>query len=397
VVLVGGLSWWWTEIDTNPVVVIPPPPAAPVPNGFDTCYTACKALSTAGSPAEKAVYKPNDAKVFATVKLSDAVALIDKNAGPIQTLRKSFSQDYQEPHERSIMALFPWYSRYRAMARFLAFAAHTRAVQGNQVAALRLALDDMAFGQPLQHDTLFIGGLVGYSCQSIGRDQAWNVLSALDGPTARAGAQRLTAMIAANPTDIASTLTEEKYMGQSVLMEMFHTPRTRWGAFLEMPDGPAALTASLTINKRETMKLYTAYLDAQIIQAQLPRKKRGPTPPLPNNVMVRFFCPVFDRAVLKADMALCENRLLLVALAVRAHRAEHAAYPASLAKLVPTYLDSIPDDPFGTGPVRYKRTGSSYVLYSVGPNGTDDGGTPATGKSITDSSSGDVVAGVNRR
>jgi len=76
--------------------------------------------------------------------------------------------------------------------------------------------------------------------------------------------------------------------------------------------------------------------------------------------------------------------------------------------LAPVYLKAIPADPFtANGTLRYKRTGKTYVLYSVGPNGTDDGGTPSAddkasmpgtrSSSLRIGSGGDIVAGVNRR
>jgi hypothetical protein len=57
-----------------------------------------------------------------------------------------------------------------------------------------------------------------------------------------------------------------------------------------------------------------------------------------------------------------------------AYRAEQGEYPAELDSLCPKYVKSLPDDPYGTGPIRYKRDLPGYVLYSVGPNGKDDGG-----------------------
>jgi len=72
---------------------------------------------------------------------------------------------------------------------------------------------------------------------------------------------------------------------------------------------------------------------------------------------------------------------------------------------VPAYLKAIPADPFtAKGILKYKVTGKSYLLYSVGPDGKDDGGMPsadgkvgATGRSITlrSDSTGDIVAAVN--
>jgi len=63
-----------------------------------------------------------------------------------------------------------------------------------------------------------------------------------------------------------------------------------------------------------------------------------------------------------------------VALALAAYHAEHGKYPAALAALKPKHLDEIPRDRFADAELTYRRTDEGYVLYSVGPNGRDDGG-----------------------
>lgn len=50
------------------------------------------------------------------------------------------------------------------------------------------------------------------------------------------------------------------------------------------------------------------------------------------------------------------------------------AYPESLAALVPDYLPRLPVDYADRGVLRYRREGNDYVLYSIGPDGVDDGG-----------------------
>ena len=37
-------------------------------------------------------------------------------------------------------------------------------------------------------------------------------------------------------------------------------------------------------------------------------------------------------------------------------------------------MDEIPPDPFDGKPLRYKKLEKGYVVYSVGPDGNDDGG-----------------------
>ena len=61
-------------------------------------------------------------------------------------------------------------------------------------------------------------------------------------------------------------------------------------------------------------------------------------------------------------------------LALTAYQVDHGRYPESLNELVPQHLAAVPLDPFGDGPFRYTRSSGGFVLYSIGPNGIDDGG-----------------------
>jgi hypothetical protein len=61
-------------------------------------------------------------------------------------------------------------------------------------------------------------------------------------------------------------------------------------------------------------------------------------------------------------------------LAVERYRLARGALPGTLRDLVPTYLADVPADPFDGKPLRYKRLERGYVVYSVGPDGNDDGG-----------------------
>ena len=68
-------------------------------------------------------------------------------------------------------------------------------------------------------------------------------------------------------------------------------------------------------------------------------------------------------------------RLLATTLALRAYRLDHpdAPDPADLTALVPAFLDAVPADPFGTGPLGF-REGDEPAPYSVGFDGATTGG-----------------------
>ncbi len=83
------------------------------------------------------------------------------------------------------------------------------------------------------------------------------------------------------------------------------------------------------------------------------------------------------------------SRLLRVAYALAAYRQEHNGRdPNALSDLVPAYLSRIPNDPyaFPVAPLAYKSPAQNAslsnergTLYSVGPDGVDDGGVAPQG------------------
>ena len=62
------------------------------------------------------------------------------------------------------------------------------------------------------------------------------------------------------------------------------------------------------------------------------------------------------------------------ALAIQRYRLATGRLPDTLADLVPTYLDTIPVDPFDGNELRYKKLEAGFVVYSIGEDSLDDGG-----------------------
>ncbi|HQU45687.1 MAG TPA: hypothetical protein PK867_22930 [Pirellulales bacterium] len=83
----------------------------------------------------------------------------------------------------------------------------------------------------------------------------------------------------------------------------------------------------------------------------------------------------------QVNRTVCSARLLLAHVALRRYRFRDGKYPATLHELVPQYLDAAPVDPFNGQELIYRRHDEGCRLYSVGPDGNDDGGAPMTGTS----------------
>ncbi len=86
---------------------------------------------------------------------------------------------------------------------------------------------------------------------------------------------------------------------------------------------------------------------------------------------------VYDRAHLHCAIA---------AVAVEQYRVAHGDWPPSLTALG----EPLPDDPYTGQPLRFERTADGVVVYSVGPNGRDDGGTLSPESADSSSSDGDI-------
>lgn len=67
-------------------------------------------------------------------------------------------------------------------------------------------------------------------------------------------------------------------------------------------------------------------------------------------------------------------RTVILALAAARYKADKGEYPDTADALVPDYLASVPVDPCGGDPIRYRKRDRGFVAYSLGRNNTDDGG-----------------------
>ena len=90
------------------------------------------------------------------------------------------------------------------------------------------------------------------------------------------------------------------------------------------------------------------------------------------------------------------TRVARTALTIERWRLSHDGHlPDSLSDLVPAFLSFVPTDPFDERPLRYKKIEHGYIIYSIGPDFTDDGGKEKTA-SMKESDHYDIVFSVTR-
>lgn len=87
--------------------------------------------------------------------------------------------------------------------------------------------------------------------------------------------------------------------------------------------------------------------------------------------------PNFSKAIRTTAQHDTQRRLTVVAIALERYHLRHRRFPAELNELVPVFLTAVPNDLMSGQPLRYHHNSDdSYVLYSVGEDGRDDGGNP---------------------
>ena len=111
-----------------------------------------------------------------------------------------------------------------------------------------------------------------------------------------------------------------------------------------------------------------------------PAAQAGLPPPIPFsylNAIARLFTPALDRAIEAHFRGLTDQHLAATSLALRWYAIDQGGkFPAKLDELVPAYLAAVPVDPMAANdhPILFRGEGDARIIYSVGTNGTDDGG-----------------------
>jgi hypothetical protein len=95
----------------------------------------------------------------------------------------------------------------------------------------------------------------------------------------------------------------------------------------------------------------------------------------PYNVLVHMLVPAVSSALSKSARGQTTVAQTSLACALERYHRVHKQYPDLLAQLHKQFIRYVPHDVMDGNEMRYRREGDhSYLLYSVGWNGSDDGG-----------------------
>jgi hypothetical protein len=338
--------------------------------------------------------------------------LLTRHAALVDTIRRAadmpgcrFARDWARP---SIEMLLPEMQAMRTEARILALAARRGSFEGRPAEAVADAVRLGSLGRQAGSEPILVSSLVGLAIDGEALSVVADVLPRLGpGDAALLDDPGLRDLVGAVPSIVRAVNGEEAF-GLAVFADFadgredIHafgrlssdaTPRFGEGhplAFLADPLMalyrvfflPADLagyrdrfrklrsTAARSVDQRQGWPEMKRDIDA--IDTD---RRRGP-----DGALARLIVPATEAVFRAQSHAVARHRAAEVLLAATRERLAAGTLPAAIDSLVPARLPSVPRDPFTSdSPMRAAFEAGDFSVWSVGPNGTDDGGPVAAG------------------
>jgi hypothetical protein len=88
--------------------------------------------------------------------------------------------------------------------------------------------------------------------------------------------------------------------------------------------------------------------------------------------------------VRKTILAETARRIVITAIALKRFQLKRGQWPDTLAELAPEFIPSVPIDPYDGKPLKYHpNSDGTFLLYSVGEDGVDNGGDPTSTAAVS--------------
>lgn len=374
-----------------------PPRTLPHPNGYAAVLEAAAALEAleAGLPPLGPPWK----KDLTTLRCAVA-----RRKPALDQLRAAISLPYYTPPYDPLVADGACPEIYNVPLRFWAESRIARA-DGQMGEAMQHSLDAIELGAKLGRGAPLSGVLMGQNSISWGLDSADRCFDSLSASAAREAGQRLD-RIRSQMATMADTMTEQRvvelmqlrqHLAERPQLSLIPQP----GARLPLPPTGAVWNYAVRMlcPKLPSYSRWDAYRRGVIEEARKPYpQRRFPSRDLAADPVlgrpqlwdaVRHHSENVSYDFARVETSMC---LLRVRLALQEYHSAYGAFPESLAAISESLAPEVLVDPLSEKPLRYRREGSAFVLYSVGPDGKDDGGRPVR-RLWDESAHGDLVAG----
>lgn len=324
---------------------------------------------------------------------SDVLAALNRWKPELDELematRRPHAQFNRTYTQASIGALLPYLARAKSISQILQLRAAARLAAGDTDGALADIEFNERWARAMGSDPLLISQLVAIALETIGTGMAWQGLT--DHRWNDAQLQRLQALFAARTPreDLLRAFRGERTFGLAMMDYWIRNPgagSASLGDEAQQVAVPKAMPRGWVRQNQISMvrlhELLVEHSQRRIAghpsgnesQTNLIRQLKAERPWVYNQLTV-MLAPALARAMAKEDRLLTISRMGEITCALERYRLAHQAYPESLDGLVPTFLKALPLDPCTGWAFRYQRMADgSFQIYSLGPNGKDDGG-----------------------
>lgn len=164
-----------------------------------------------------------------------------------------------------------------------------------------------------------------------------------------------------------------------------------------IPAAPPRLNTAMVLGRFSGIGLYSRIAYVRIMKSLIDMGKLPPHEVIqPKGLLIdiekaafirmplaALLLPAYNRTFDSSVRALAQIVTARAAVAIERYRLAHdGRTPEALDALVPAYLEAVPADPFDGAPLRYQPLPDGYIVYSIGPNLQDDGGTDPERKNL---------------
>jgi hypothetical protein len=309
---------------------------------------------------------------------SAAAELIVVDAGAaLEEFRLGVPQACVMPGPGDFSTPFPYLADFRSLNRLLMVEALVRMDRGDVSAAFGSYLDALKLGQDVTRGGPLIHKLVSISCETVALRQIRQSVPRAGDADALAELISRLGKVEEKEVPLAETFAVEwDWTRRSI--EAWKADPTRWAEIGQMLQEPGLQVREEMLDEALTeLEAYYAEMIA-VAEADRERWTLDEHAPPAGNPLVEMIGPALDRVREKEVRHLANLRGTLLVAALELYFVKHDGYPEELAELSPDILEAAPVDPFTGDPFVYRREDDLvYVLYSVGPDMTDDGGVSA--------------------
>ncbi len=391
-----------------------------------------------GAEALEVVSRPWRAEELPGVSrwLDEHAAAIDAAAGASKKA-KYFAPLVSNAEPPMLHALLPQLGRVRRLGNVLRARAERRIAAGDLEGAWGDVLSIKRWARLVSREPTMIGKLVALSLEGLSREPTEHLLSSpaltaalvkrvradlakldpLPSPLvaisegerafgldtvqwfARGGLERIDQLVGLMNTPLGKVFDQADSERRADVLRRLPNPLVYWDpnvtlrvmnryydAAAAMADTPTAHAAREIGDEieQETMRMSgslrgTLRNPAALLRAVV--QPRTLVTQMMTHLTISLIMPAINAAERTKRIFDAYTPLQEVAAAIAHYRVEHdGRYPPSLDAVVPGYLDAVPVDPFTGVPLRYRVDdgGRAVTIWSVGPDGRDDGGGPRT-------------------